>query len=115
MIELDEESLARLPGEDRIEAELVVWSGRIGLLTALIGESDLYIGYDSAGQHIASALGVPCIDVFAGFSSRRMLDRWRPTGKAEARVVEVEPLMTEDEVLAETLRHSRDLLAQRTG
>ncbi|MFY9610637.1 MAG: glycosyltransferase family 9 protein [Blastocatellia bacterium] len=115
MIELDEESLPRLLGEDRIEAELAVWSGRIGLLAALIGESDLYIGYDSAGQHIAAALGVPCIDVFAGFSSRRMLDRWRPTGKAETRVVVVEQSMTEDEVLSETLGRARELLDQCTG
>ncbi len=115
VIEIDEERLPRLLGEDRIEAELVVWSGRIGLLAALIGESDLYIGYDSAGQHIAAALGVPCIDVFGGFGSRRMLDRWRPTGKAETRVVVVEQSMPEEEVLAETLRNARELLRKRTG
>jgi ADP-heptose:LPS heptosyltransferase len=115
VIELDEESMARLPGGDRIEAQLVVWSGRIGVLAALIGESDLYIGYDSAGQHIASALGVPCVDVFAGFSSRRMPDRWRPTGKSETRVVVVERSTTGREVLADTLVHARALLGQRTG
>jgi ADP-heptose:LPS heptosyltransferase len=115
LIELDEQNLSGLRGADRIEAELVVWSGRIGLLAGLIGESDLYIGYDSAGQHIAAALGVPCIDVFAGFSSRRMLDRWRPTGRAETRVVVAEQSMTEDEVLAETLRQARELLRQPAG
>ena len=115
LIELDEQGLSGVLRAARIEAELVVWSGRIGLLAALIGESDLYIGYDSAGQHIASALGVPCVDVFAGFSSRRMLDRWRPTGRAETRVVVVEQSMTEDEVLAETLRQARRLLIQSTG
>ncbi|MEK6301202.1 MAG: glycosyltransferase family 9 protein [Acidobacteriota bacterium] len=109
IVEIDEESLSRASSSFRIEAELLVWSGRIGLLAALIGASDLYIGYDSAGQHIAAALGVPCVDVFAGFSSRRMLDRWRPTGRAETRVVVVEQSMTEDEVLAETLRHAREL------
>lgn len=113
-IELEEASLPRLPGEDRMEAELVVWSGRIGLLAGLIGESDLYIGYDSAGQHIAAAMGVPCVDVFAGFSSRRILDRWRPTGRAETRSVVAERSMTEDEVLGETLRHARELLDRRS-
>lgn len=115
VIEIDEEGLTRLLGEDRIEAELVVWSGRIGLLAALIGESDLYIGYDSAGQHIAAALCVPCVDVFAGFSSRRTLDRWRPRGNAETRVVVVEQSMPEEKVLGETLRNARELLRKRTG
>jgi ADP-heptose:LPS heptosyltransferase len=90
-----------------------VWSGRVGLLAALIGESDLYIGYDSAGQHVAAALGVPCIDMFAGFSSRRMLYRWRPTGKGKTRVVVVEQSAGVDMTLVETLRNARQLLEQR--
>jgi ADP-heptose:LPS heptosyltransferase len=68
-------------------ADILVWNGRVGLVAALIGESDLYIGYDSAGQHIAAALGVPCIDVFTSFSSNRFIERWRPSGKAETRLV----------------------------
>jgi ADP-heptose:LPS heptosyltransferase len=89
-----------------------VWNGRIGVLAALIAQSDLYVGYDSAGQHIAAALGVPCIDVFAGFSSSRMLERWRPFGKAETRVVVVDSLRraSAGEVLASVLRHANDLL-----
>ena len=87
-VEADEESIEGLiRSNDLSAADLFVWRGRIGLLAALIGRSDLYIGYDSAGQHIAAALGVPCIDVFAGFSSPRMLDRWRPTGVAASRVI----------------------------
>lgn len=70
--------------------DILVWNGRIGMLAGLIAESDLYIGYDSAGQHIAAALGVACIDVFAGYRSSRMVDRWRPTGEAETRVVSVD-------------------------
>jgi ADP-heptose:LPS heptosyltransferase len=110
VVEIDQDSLSQTSSGARIEADLIVWNGRIGLLAALIGASDLYIGYDSAGQHIAAALGVPCVDVFAGFSSRRMLDRWRPTGKAETRVVIVEQGMSEDEVLTQTLRHAQELL-----
>lgn len=113
VIELDETSLSVVLRADRTEAELVVWSGRIGLLAALIGESDLYIGYDSAGQHIAAALGVPCIDVFAGFSSRRMLDRWRPTGKSETRIVVVEQSRAEETLLSQTLSTARQLLENR--
>jgi ADP-heptose:LPS heptosyltransferase len=112
-IEVDEANLPKLLGADRLEAELAVWSGGVGLLAALIGESDLYIGYDSAGQHIAAALGVPCVDVFAGFSSLRMLDRWRPTGKGETRVVVVEQSTGADMTLVETLRNARQLLERR--
>jgi ADP-heptose:LPS heptosyltransferase len=84
-----------------------VWNGRIGLLASLIGHSDLYIGYDSAGQHIAAALGVACIDVMAGFSSPRMLDRWRPTGPAETRVIDAQ-----NSALEETLSQSREMLGR---
>jgi ADP-heptose:LPS heptosyltransferase len=83
------------------------------MLAGLMGESDLYIGYDSAGQHIAAALGVPCIDVFAGYSSPRMLDRWRPTGRAQTRIVAVDTLHgagDTDEVVADALRHAREML-----
>jgi ADP-heptose:LPS heptosyltransferase len=88
VVELDEQRLASLP--ESVDADLVTWNGRIGLLAAFIAQSDLYIGYDSAGQHIAAALGVPCIDVFAGFTSERFVHRWSPSGTAETRVVTVD-------------------------
>jgi ADP-heptose:LPS heptosyltransferase len=112
-IEVNEQYLMRAPcSAEEPDAEILVWNGRIGLLAALISQSNLYIGYDSAGQHIAAALGVPCIDVFAGFSSSRMLERWRPFGKAETRVVVVDSLgrASAGEVLASVLRHADDLL-----
>lgn len=52
-------------------------------------QSKLYVGYDSAGQHVAAAGGVPLVSVFTGFPCRRMLSRWRPTGPG-SRVVVVE-------------------------
>jgi hypothetical protein len=45
-----------------------------------IARSKLYIGYDSAGGHVASACGVPSICVFAGAVSDRFIERWRPAG-----------------------------------
>jgi ADP-heptose:LPS heptosyltransferase len=47
-----------------------------------IVQSRLYVGYDSAGQHVAAAEGVPLVSVFAGYPSERMLARWRPHGYA---------------------------------
>ena len=62
------------------------WSGSFADFASIIARSRLYVGYDSAGQHVAAACGVPLIAVFAGFSCARMFARWRPAG----RVIRVE-------------------------
>ena len=113
ILEIYESTLPELLNSDTLEADLLVWSGRVGLLAALIAESDLYIGYDSAGQHIAAAAGVPCIDLFAGFGSRRMLERWRPTGEASSQVIAVDTIngqVNTRAILSDTLRHAREML-----
>lgn len=61
------------------------------------------MGYDSAGGHLAAALGVAGIDIFAGASSARMIERWRPWGERPATVIEVEPGHTSEQVI-EALR-----------
>ena len=43
-------------------------------------QSKLYVGYDSAGQHVAAAGGVPLVSVFTGHVCPRMFARWRPRG-----------------------------------
>jgi Glycosyltransferase family 9 (heptosyltransferase) len=48
---------------------------------AEIARSNLYIGYDSAGGHVASACGVPQISIFAGAVSDRFFHRWKPRGR----------------------------------
>jgi ADP-heptose:LPS heptosyltransferase len=112
VIEINEDDMKALASRDEVDADLVVWSGRIGMLAALISESNLYVGYDSAGQHIAAALGVPSIDVFVGFSSPRMLDRWRPTGKAEARIVPIDKqaVPNTQAILSDVLRYAGEML-----
>jgi ADP-heptose:LPS heptosyltransferase len=45
------------------------------------------VGYDSAGQHVAAACGVPLVSVFAGYPCERFLDRWRPWGPGRIEVV----------------------------
>jgi hypothetical protein len=54
--------------------------GAFAPFAAQIARSKLYVGYDSAGQHVASACGVPLISIFKGFVSERMFARWRPEG-----------------------------------
>jgi len=55
--------------------------GAFAPFAAQIARSKLYVGYDSAGQHVASAAGVPVITIFKGFPSERFFSRWSPKGK----------------------------------
>jgi ADP-heptose:LPS heptosyltransferase len=80
------------------------WRGSLAGFGALIGASRLYVGYDSACQHLAAALGVPVINIFAGHSSPRMVERWRPSGRGKATMVVVDGKGSEPEqVLARVL------------
>jgi ADP-heptose:LPS heptosyltransferase len=82
----DRFDVAGLPS-DTAGVRLLTWEGGIGRFAALIAESEVYIGYDSAGQHIAAALGVPTIDIFTGFTSPRMPERWAPYGRGPVQVL----------------------------
>ena len=64
----------------RSGAAVESWNGSFAGFAAIIARSRLYVGYDSAGQHVAAACGVPLISVFAGFACPRMFARWRPAG-----------------------------------
>ena len=112
VVELTEQNLVESLDDGAASAELFVWAGRIGVLAALIAQSNLYIGYDSAGQHIAAAAGTPCVDVFAGYSSPRMLNRWRPVGRAAARIIAIDPLRAADSgaILSATLAAAKQFL-----
>jgi ADP-heptose:LPS heptosyltransferase len=57
------------------------WEGSFAGFAKIIAGSSLYVGYDSAGQHVAAACGIPLISIFAGFPAPRMFDRWRPKGR----------------------------------
>ncbi len=54
--------------------------GAFAPFAAQIARSKLFVGYDSAAGHVASACGIPLISIAAGFASDRMLARWRPLG-----------------------------------
>ena len=56
------------------------WTGSFAGFASIIAQSRLYVGYDSAGQHVAAACGVPLISIFAGFACPRMFARWSPGG-----------------------------------
>ncbi|CAB1079487.1 hypothetical protein D1AOALGA4SA_7198 [Olavius algarvensis Delta 1 endosymbiont] len=65
---------------------------RIGEIAALIANSDEYIGYDSACQHIAAALKIPCLTIFAGSNNMRFIRRWSAFGSNTSRIVHVDTL-----------------------
>ena len=88
-------------GDQNGTADVLTWRGSLGAFAGLIAVSDRYVGYDSAGGHLAAALGVPAIDVFAGAVSPRMIERWRPWGPRPADVVVASPDVAPAAVLAQ--------------
>lgn len=54
--------------------------GPFAPFAAEIARSKLFVGYDSAAGHVASACGVPLVSIAKGFVSPRMAARWRPLG-----------------------------------
>ncbi len=74
----------------RSGAVVETWNGSFAGFAGRIARSSLYIGYDSAGQHVAAACGIPLVSIFAGFPCPRMLSRWRPTGNCKIEVIPVD-------------------------
>jgi len=54
------------------------WEGSFAGFVSIVSQSDFYVGYDSAGQHAAAAVGVPFVSVFAGSPSKVFRARWTP-------------------------------------
>ncbi|NLF32251.1 MAG: glycosyltransferase family 9 protein [Planctomycetes bacterium] len=73
-------------------ARLIAVETGIGEFAAVIGSADEYIGYDSAGQHLAAAQAVPCYTVFAGTNDTRFVRRWRAFGPGEFHVIHADTL-----------------------
>ena len=73
------------------------WDGSFAGFASIIAGSRLYVGYDSAGQHVAAACGVPLVAIFAGFPCARMFARWRPAGRV-IRVEDPDPARVLDQV-----------------
>jgi Glycosyltransferase family 9 (heptosyltransferase) len=72
------------------------WEGSFAGFASLISQSDLYAGYDSAGQHAAAATGTPLITIFAGAPSERFRQRWSPHGPGRIRIIDAESLTTDE-------------------
>jgi ADP-heptose:LPS heptosyltransferase len=68
---------------------LHVHDGSYASFASHIAQSKLYVGYDSAGQHVAAAADVPLVSVFCGHVAERMFYRWRPS-TAHSHVVSID-------------------------
>ncbi|HEX6546643.1 MAG TPA: glycosyltransferase family 9 protein [Bryobacteraceae bacterium] len=64
--------------------------GSFASFAAHIMASKLYFGYDSAGQHVAAASGVPLVTLFAGYACESTFARWRPSGLGPIYIVKAD-------------------------
>ncbi len=88
-----------------------VLEGSFALFCAHVAESAFYVGYDSAGQHAASALGVPGLTIFRGFVNPTMLARWTPRGP-RSEVLPVAPEMPDAHLLQAVRQRIAGLTSQ---
>lgn len=70
--------------------KIELYDGSFAGFAGRIRTSRLYVGYDSAGQHVAAACGVALVSVFAGFVCERAFFRWQPRGRGPTAVVRVD-------------------------
>lgn len=66
--------------ESVLQPGMFTHDGAFAPFAAAVSRSQLFIGYDSAAGHVASACGVPVISIANGFVSERAFQRWRPIG-----------------------------------
>jgi hypothetical protein len=66
--------------ESALQPGMRTHDGPFAPFAAQIASSRLFIGYDSAAGHVASACGIPQVAIMNGFASERSLARWRPNG-----------------------------------
>lgn len=67
----------------------------VGEISVLIANSDEFIGYDSACQHIAAALGIRTYTIFAGTNNARFIRRWHATGPNRSEILYVDTISRE--------------------
>jgi ADP-heptose:LPS heptosyltransferase len=92
---------------ERSGVQAALWDGSFAGFARIIASSALYVGYDSAGQHVAAASSTPLISIFGGFPAPRMFERWRPSGE-RCTVIRVEKPDVDD-----VLKQVKAALAER--
>jgi ADP-heptose:LPS heptosyltransferase len=104
VLELNESNAAEMLNQNTFGAHVVTWDGGIGALAGLIAASDFYVGYDSAGQHLAAALATATLTIFVNDNAPLFAARWRATGGGPLAVLQINATDWEKgNVTAETL------------
>jgi ADP-heptose:LPS heptosyltransferase len=80
----------RLMERLRTPHDVRVHDGSFASFAGHIMRSRLYFGYDSAGQHVAAASGVPLVTLFAGYACENTFARWRPWGSGPIHIVKAD-------------------------
>ncbi len=118
VVEVDESNADQIIADQTLfSADVLTWDGGVGRFAALIAASDEYIGYDSAGQHLAAALGTPSITVFVNSNSPVFAERWSPYGRGRIDVVNVDASVADqksDEILSQVLKVHEDKITKKT-
>jgi ADP-heptose:LPS heptosyltransferase len=68
--------------------DLIVFTATAAELSVLIAKSDLYVGYDSMGQHMAAAVKTPAIILFNGHPNPVFLTKWTPLCRTPLAVID---------------------------
>ena len=74
----EERRVTRAVEASGVADRVLFWEGSFAGFVSIVSQSDLYAGYDSAGQHAAAAASVPFVSVFAGAPSKVFQSRWAP-------------------------------------
>ncbi len=60
---------------------IINFNGGVSSLAAVIRRSNIFLGYDSCCQHLATAIGLPTVITFAGAPNKRFRYRWQPENR----------------------------------
>lgn len=96
-------------------AQLVTWQEETSRWAALIASADLHVGYDSAGQHVAAAVGTPGLTVFVPTGGERFVKRWSPGGRGATRIVQPAPGRDPEALAGEAVDAAWSLMSLRAG
>ncbi|MEK9150035.1 MAG: adenylosuccinate synthase, partial [Candidatus Desantisbacteria bacterium] len=107
--EIEVSNLAQKAAE---EPKIIIHNGDLGTFAEIVRRSNLFIGYDSMGQHLAATSRVPEITVFAGYVSPKFPQFWRPYTSSMTEQVIVGPrgsVINENKVLDEVISRYKDI------
>jgi len=76
--------VARLRARELFKKPVIRFHGSIAGWAAALRACKLSLSYDSVGQHLAAACGVPGITVFTGYGHPRFTVAWQPQGPGPA-------------------------------